>query len=193
MIRKIPPNPEFFNRGLTTIARKPSETQEEFDSTKDQATFQHDGKEYTLQLDGKTDDVVLSTLKGNPEFWLTDLKQLNGRSDAILKACDATEDWGRDLSASEVDLGTGGSWFASPDFNNKHEVVGHSLYRLGGGEDHSITVRRDEDGITFDVKTASPDGLLKHSMSGLLQSDGSVQPYREGVLWQGPSEGFSYL
>jgi len=187
LIRKLLPDKGFFNSGVTTITRAPGETQEQFDATKDQATFRHGGETHTLVLDGKTDDVVLQSVNKyvDQETWITDLKQLEGKTVEILTACKHAEDIFDDLEDDTVTLQAGKTWIALPDFNKEHEVTGYTLLPPSYGKSHSISVDPHGDSYRFSVSTDSSDGALGHSMSGILQKDGSIKPYHEGISWKG--------
>ena len=186
MIRKILPNPQLFNTGVTTIQKSSRESQEQFDATKDQATFTFGGEAHILQLDGKVDDIVTQQLRNPENNYITDLEQLRGKTNEILKACQASEDMSSDFKSQSLDLGLNNKWFASPNYDENHEIDGHTLYPIGRGSGHSITVESEEPGLKMTVSTETPQSAgLGHSMSGLFLTDGRVILQHEGVSYKG--------
>lgn len=196
MVRKLLPKSSVFSIGLTTIQRLPKESQQQFDATKGDATYPFKGETHTLILDGKTDDVVFSELYKPEENFITDLQQLRGKTEAIVKACKASEDIFGDIQEAEVDLGTRQPWIALPDLDRNAEVIGHTLYPANSGRSHSISVSQSEEGVRLTVSTETPNrsGLsgeetLGHTMAGLFTSDGSIIADYEAIGYQGKKSG----
>ena len=186
MIKKIMPDPKFFNVGITTIQKSPQESEEQFEATKDQATFTFERETHTLKLDGKTDELITQQLRNPDQNYITDLEQLKGKTDEILAACKACEDMKSDFQSQTLDLGLETKWFASPDYNENHEIDGHTLYPIGKGDGHSISVSQEEGGLKMLVSTDTPKSAgLGHSMSGLFTNDGQIILQHEGVSYKG--------
>ena len=186
MIKKLLPDPKLFNIGVTTIQKAPQESEEQFNATKDQATFSFEGQSHTLKLDGKIDDIVAQQLRNPERNHITDLEQLKGKTSEIMAACEASEDMKSDFHSQTLDLGLETKWFASPDYNENHEIDGHTLYPIGRGGGHSISVSQEEDGLKMIVSTDTPESAgLGHSMSGLFTNDGQIILQHEGVSYKG--------
>ena len=185
MVTKSTPN--LFSMEMVSIRRGPNESQEQFDATKDQATFPFKGETHTLVFDGKTDDVVLKQFDNPETRFITDLQQLRGKSTSILKACKASEDDFYKEEDIRVELGTDSDWVALYDQNP--EDPSYTLLPQGVGRAHSIAVKKSEQGLLMTVQTETQAMLtsqpvLKHVMTGLLTADGQVIPNSESVIYR---------
>ena len=177
-------NPEAPFWGITRIQRNAAETQEQFDSTKDQATFQIGQDTHTLTLDGKIDDAILQGL--NPDYTgsdrlITDIRQLSGKASDLREACLKSEDV---FANAEVDLGTGNNWFCFPQKDSQtQQTYGYEL--VCGPGPQTVSVRLEDNGVV-DVCVSSKDNArdLHHSMRAKITPDGSCQPTLEGVSWK---------
>jgi len=179
---KLTPDAPFWS-GITRIQRKESETQEQFDATKDQATFQVGQDTHTLTLDGKVDDIILQGL--NPYYQsdrlITDIRQLSGKATELREACLKSEDA---FANAEVDLGTGNNWYCFPQKDSQtHQTYGYEL--ISGPGPQTLSVRLEDNGVV-DVCVSSKDEVrdLGHSMRAKITPDGSCEPTLEGVSWQ---------
>lgn len=179
MVIKMGPD-SIFKLGLVRIERRPGESNEQFEATKDQAVFPSQGQEHQLVLDGKVDDVILKGLHpGYGERLITRLDELAPHAAKIAEACKASEEF---LATPEVDLGTGSNWWVIPSFNTKHEITSYDL--LAGPGPQKVNVRFAEGGLDVIVSSDDKQRELSHSMRGLIAADGSVTPTLEGVSWK---------
>lgn len=179
-VHKMTPDAPFWS-GITRIQRKAGETQEQFDATKDQATFQVGQETHTLQLDGKVDDIVLQGLRpGYGDTLISDIRQLANHGPAIREACLKSEDV---FSNAEVDLGTGSPWYAFPDKDEKYQTYGYTLVNGPGPQTVSVKL---EDNNVVDVCVSSKDNArdLGHSMRAKIGADGTCEPHLEGISWK---------
>ncbi|MGE0490110.1 MAG: hypothetical protein AB7S38_12960 [Vulcanimicrobiota bacterium] len=179
MVVKMGPD-QIFKTGFVRIERKPGESNEQFDATKDQAVFPSEGQEHKLELDGKVDDVILKGLNpGYGQSLITELSELAPHAAKIAAACKASEAF---LATAEVDLGTGSSWWVIPSYNTQHEITSYDL--LAGPGPQKLNVRFAEGGLDVIVSSDDKQRDLGHAMRGLIAADGSVTPTLEGVSWK---------
>lgn len=181
MVVKLSPDKSLFGTGITRIDRRPGETQEQFDATKDQATYQIGADTHTLVLDGKIDEALAGGLQpGYNRRLLSDIRDLAGKTEEILHACKTSEDW---RSEGTVDLGTGAEWTAFPNTDPKtHLVTSYDLIEGPGPQE--VNVRLLDDGMIISVSSKDQKRELGHSMSAHFSADGSCNLVSEGVSWQ---------
>jgi hypothetical protein len=180
MVVNLPPREPFWT-GITRIERKPGESQEQFDSTKEQATYQVGKETHTLVLDGKVDQVIASGL----ESWygdriVHDIRELAPKAAEIRQACKAAEDFG-DLV--KVDLGTGNEWFVLPNIDSKTGAVS-SYDLISGPGPQRMSAQLKDGGVDLVVSSSDERRNLRHSMRAMLGDDGSCTPTLEGVSWE---------
>lgn len=176
---KLCPDAPFYT-GITRIQRKAGETQEQFDSTKDQATFQVGSQTHTLQLDGKVEDVIFQGLRaGHGDTLISDIRQLARHGSALRETCLRSENT---FANAEVDLGTGNPWYVFPDKDDEYKTYGYTL--VNGPGPQTISVKLEDNGVV-DVCVSSEDKTrdLRHSMRAKIGDDGSCEPHLEGVSW----------
>lgn len=180
MVFKTPPD-NFFRTGITRIERKPGESQEQFDATKDQATYQVKDEIHTLILDGKVDGEILDGVRpGNGDTLLTHVGELAPHYAKIKTACEKSEAF---LATEKVDLGTGNDWFILPKYkHDDHSVYGYEL--ISGAGPQTLAVYPIEDGMDMTLHTRNALKDLRHSVSARITPDGKVTPLAEGVSWK---------
>lgn len=181
MVLKSPPS-STFGIGVTRINRGANESQEQFDSTKDTATYQIGRDTHTLVLDGKLDEAILEGVR--PYFLgekiITDIRDLGPGIEGLKRACRESQDYRNDAT---VDLGTGAEWHAFPNYDLKNQKITSYDFVSGPGP-QTLNARFTEDG-GLDVVVSSQDKRreVSHSMRAVFSPDGACTPNLEGVTW----------
>jgi hypothetical protein len=181
MVVNIPPSKPFWT-GITFIQHGKGETPEQFESSKDQATFQVGSETHTLVLDGKIDPVIAAEVRpwGAGERVFTDIRELAPKAADIARTCQQSE---KAFGEAAVDLGTGGEWTAFPRKDAKTKEVTH--YELYSGLcPQKLLVQFAEGGTLLTVNSENRAKDVHHSMSALITPEGECQVKHESVTWQ---------
>lgn len=180
MVVKLSPS-NFLGVGITRIDRKPGESQEHFDATKDEATYQVKDHVYTLILDGKVDSEVMDGVRPMyGEKLISDVGELAPHYSEIAKACKESEDF---LATATVDLGTGHDWAVLPKYkSDDHSIYGYDL--ISGPGPQTIAVYPMNVGMDMTLSTKNVSKDLGHSVSAKFTAEGLVTPFSEGISWK---------
>lgn len=180
-VMKLEPSAPFWS-GITRIQRQAGESPEQFEASKERATFQVEGQQHTLTLDGKVDDIVLQGLRpySTVDRLITDIRELKDKASVLRQACLSSEE---DFSNVEVDLGSGSSWWVFPQKDSQtHKTYGYEL--LNGPGPQTIFVKLEENGVDVCVTSQDKTRELGHSMRAKIGDEGSCDPFLEGVSWR---------
>jgi hypothetical protein len=180
MVLKIPPsNP--FDTGITRIKREFGETQEEFDATKNDATYQIGRDTYTLVFDGKLDEPIASGIRPrHGDRILTDVAELVPNRASLRDACLKSQDT---LADASVDLGTGGAWHAYPNYDSKTATIAsYDLVSKPGSQ--TLSVKFVDGGLDVSVHSRDRKREVDHTMRAIIADHGSCTVTVEGVSWQ---------
>lgn len=181
MVVKIPPREPFWT-AITRIDRRAGETQEQFDATRGEATYQVGKDTYTLELDGKLDEEISKGVHAyyHDETLVTDIRSLASKTQAIKDACLESQDFRADPT---VDLGTGVDWHVFPNYDTKNQTI-TSYDLISGPGPQSLNARfTDDGGLDLTVSSEDKKRDLRHSMRATFAADGSCALASEGVIW----------